>query len=102
MGNGIEKYVMPIRNKVKRETTEKKELYNRRKASECSAKKESYKYQGILEENTIKQTEIKNKVKKKYFRRTKLLESKLYSVNVIKGINTGAFFIVKWPGFFVN
>ena len=51
--------------------------------------KETYKYLGILEADTIKQKEMKEKIKKEYLRRTrKLLEIKQYSRNLIKGINT--------------
>ena len=52
---------------------------------------ETYKYLGILEADTIKQVEMKNKIQKEYHRRTrKLLETKLNSRNLIKGINTSA------------
>ena len=51
--------------------------------------KETYKYLEILEADTIKQVETKEKVKKEYLRRIrKLLETKLCSRNLIKGINT--------------
>ena len=51
--------------------------------------KETYKYLGILEADTIEQVEMKEKNKKGYFRRAKkLLETKLCSRNLIKGINT--------------
>ena len=51
--------------------------------------KETYKYLGILEANTIKQTQMKDRIRKEYLRRTrKLLETKLSSRNLIKGINT--------------
>ena len=51
--------------------------------------KETYKYMGILEADTIKQQEMKENIKKEYFRGTrKLLETKLYCRNLIKGINT--------------
>ena len=50
--------------------------------------KEPNKCLGILETDTIKQLEIKEKIKKEYFRGTrKLHETKLYSWNLIKGIN---------------
>ena len=42
--------------------------------------KETYKYLGILEVDTIKQVERKDKIQKEYLRRTKkLLETKLSS-----------------------
>ena len=51
--------------------------------------KGTYKYLGILESDTIKQVEIKERNLKKYLRRTrKLLETKLYCRNLGKGINT--------------
>ena len=49
----------------------------------------TYKYLGILKAATIKQVEMKDKIRKEYLRRTrKLLETKLFSRNLIKGINT--------------
>ena len=62
--------------------------------------KETYKYLGILEGDTIKQVEMKEKIKKEYLRRTrKFLKTKLSSRNLIKGINTWAVPIVRysWP-----
>ena len=51
---------------------------------------ETGKYLGILEVNTIKHVEME-KNKKEYLRRTrKLFETKLYSRDVIKWINTWA------------
>ena len=50
---------------------------------------ETYKYLGILEADTIKQVEMKDKIWKEYLRGTrKQLETKLSSRNLIKGINT--------------
>ena len=61
------------------------------------AENETYKYLGILEADTIKQVEIKNKILKEYLRRTrKLLETKLSSRNLIKGINTWAVPLVRY------
>ena len=52
---------------------------------------ETYKYLGILEADTIKQVQMKDTIRKEYLRRTiKLLETKLSSRNLIKGINTCA------------
>ena len=52
------------------------------------AENETYKYLDILLANTIKQVEMKDKIQKEYLRRTrKLLETKLFSRNLIKGIN---------------
>ena len=63
--------------------------------------KETYKYLGILEADTIKRVEMKNKIQNEYLRRTgKLLESKLSKRNLIKGINTGAIHLVTYSGYF--
>ena len=50
--------------------------------------KEIYKYLWILEADTIKQEEMKEEIKKEYFRRTRKLLVIIYSRNLIKGINT--------------
>ena len=61
------------------------------------------KYLGILEADTIKQVEMKNKIQKEYLRRTrKLLETKLNSRNLIKGINTWAVPLVRYSGPFLK
>ena len=61
--------------------------------------KETYKYLGILEAETIKHQEIKEKIQKEYIRRTrKLLETKLSCLNLIKGIRTWAFSVVRYSG----
>ena len=63
------------------------------------AENETYKYLGILEADTFKQVEMKNKIQKEYLRRTrKLLETKLNSRNFIKGINTWAVSLIRYPG----
>ena len=55
------------------------------------------KYLGILEADTIKQVEIKEKIMREYLRRNrKLLETKLSSGNFIKGINTWAVLFVRY------
>ena len=67
------------------------------------AENETYKYVGILEADTIKQAEIKEKIQKEYLRRTrKLLETKLNSRNLIKGINTWAVPLVRYSGPFLK
>ena len=53
--------------------------------------KESYKYLGIVEEDTIKQAEMREKIKNEYPRRTrKLFEIKLNCRKIIEEINTRA------------
>ena len=50
-----------------------------------------------MEADTIKQVEMKEKILKEYFRRTrKLLETKLSSRNLIKGINTWVVPLVRY------
>ena len=67
------------------------------------AEKETYKYLGILEADTIKQVEMKAKILKEYLWRTrKLLEIKLFSRNLIKGINTWAVPLVRYSGPFLK
>ena len=53
--------------------------------------------------DTIKQVEMKEKIKKEYFRRMrKLLETKQYSMNLIKEINVWAVFLVRCSGPFLK
>ena len=67
------------------------------------AENETYKYLGILEADTFKQVEMKTKIQKEYLRRTrKLLETKLSSRNLIKGINTWAVALVRYSGPFLK
>ena len=64
---------------------------NKLKKNRKVGEKETYIYLEIMEADTIKQVEMKEKFKKLYLRRTKkLLETKLYCGNLIKGINTWA------------
>ena len=64
--------------------------------------KETYKYLGILEADTIKQVQIKDTIRKEYLRRTrKLLETKPSSRNLLKGINTWAVPLVRYSGPFL-
>ena len=58
---------------------------------------------GILENDTIKQVEMKRKIKKVHLKRTrKLLRTKLSSRNLIKGINTWAVLLVRYSGSFLK
>ena len=58
------------------QTTNGIELPNQDKIR-THAENETYKYLGILEADTIKQVEMKDKIQKEYFRTKKLLETKL-------------------------
>ena len=65
--------------------------------------KETYKYLGIFEADTIKQVEMKEKIKKEYLKRTrKLPETKLCCRNLIKGINTWAVHLVRYSELFLK
>ena len=87
---GIEKCAMLIMKSGKRHMTDGMELPNHDKLRTLE-ENETYKYLGILEADTIKQVEMKDKIRKEYLRRTrKLLETKLSSRNLVKGINTWA------------
>ena len=58
---------------------------------------------GILEADTIIQAEMKEKIQKEYLRRArKLLETKLNSRNLIKGINIWAVPLVRYSGAFLK
>ena len=71
---GIKKCAMLVIKSGKRHLTNGKELPNQDKIRTLG-KKETYKYLGNLETETIQQVE-KKKIKKEYLRRTrKLLES---------------------------
>ena len=102
MGFGIEKYALLTMKNGKRHRTDGIELPNQDKIRTL-AENEAYKYLGIVEADTIKQVEMKNKTQKEYLRRTrKLLETKLYSRNLIKGINTRAVLLVRYSGPFLK
>ena len=79
---------MLVTKSGKRHITEGVELPNQ-VVIRTLGEKETYKHLGILEADIIKQQEMKEKIKKVYLRRArKLLETKLYSRNFVKGINT--------------
>ena len=66
-------------------------------------KKETCKYFGILKTDTIKQLEVTENSLKEYLRRTrKLLETKLYSRNLIKGINVWVVPLKRYSGPFLK
>ena len=58
---------------------------------------DGYKYLGVLQLDSIKNGEMKEKVKSKYIRRVKkLLGSQLNGENVIAGMNTWAVGIIRY------
>ena len=102
MGFGIEKCALLVVKSDKRHMTDGIELPNHDEIRTLG-ENETYKYLGILEADTIKQVEMKDKIRKEYQRRTrKLLETKLSSRNLIKGINTWAVPLVRYSGLFLK
>ena len=76
---GIGKCTVLVMKSGKRHLTDRMELANQEKFRTLG-EKETYKYLGILEADTIKQAEMKEKIKKKYLRRTrKQFERKTFS-----------------------
>ena len=95
---GIEKCAILIMKSGKRHMNEGMELPNQERIRKFG-QKETCKYLGMLEVDTIKQEEVKEKIKKVYLGRMRnQLETKLYSRNLIKGINTRAVFFVRYSG----
>ena len=86
----------------KRRVTDRKELPNHDKIR-MLGEDETYKYLVILKADTIKHVEMKDKIRKEYHRRIrKLLETKLSSRNLIKGINTWAVPLGRYSGPFLK
>ena len=87
----------------KRHMTDGMELPNHDDRIRTLKENETYKYFGILEADTIKQVQMKDLIRKEYLRRTrKLLETKLSSRNLIKGMNTRAVLLVRYSGPFLK
>ena len=105
----IQKCAMFAMKSGKRHLTDRMEIPNQGKIRTL-AENETYKYLGILEADTIKQVEMKNKIQKEYLRRTrKLLETELNGRKLIKGTNTWAVLSLdipdpfsKWPKMNLN
>ena len=99
---GIEKCAMLVMKSGKRHMTDGMELPNHDRIRTLG-ENETYKYLGILEADTIKQVQMKDKIRKEYLRiNTKLLETKLSSRNIIKGINTQVTPLVRYSGPFLK
>ena len=99
---GIEKCAMLVMESGKRHMTDGMELPNHHRIRTLG-ENETYKYLVILESDTIKQVQMKDMIRKEYLRRPrKLLETKLSSRNLIKGINTWAVPIVRFSGPFLK
>ena len=98
----IEKCAILVMKSGKRHLTDGMELPNQDKIRTLG-ENETYKYLGILEGNTTKQVEMKDKIQKEYCRRTrKLLEIKLSCRTLIKGINTWAVSLIRYLGIFLK
>ena len=96
MGFGIEKCSLLVMKTGKRHLIDGIELPNQDKIRTL-AENETIKYVGIMEADTIKLVEMKNKIQKEYLRRTrKLFETRLSSRNLIKGMNTWAVTLVRY------
>ena len=74
---GIEKCALQGMKSGKRHMTDGMKLQNQDKIRTLG-EKETYKYLGILEADTIKQVEMNEKIKKEYLRRTRKLLEKSY------------------------
>ena len=99
---GIKKCAMLYMKSGKWHMTDGKELPNQDKIRTLG-KNETYKYLGILEADTTKQVEMKDKTQKEYLRGIrKVLETKLSRRNLIKGINTWAVLLVRYSGPFLK
>ena len=86
----------------KQQLTDRIDLPNQDKIRTL-VEKETCKNLRNLEANTIKQVEMKEKIKKEYLRGTrKLLKTKLSSRNLIKGINTWAVSLIIYSGPFLK
>ena len=82
----------------KRHMTEGIELPNQEKIRTLR-EKETYKYMGILEPDTIKQVELKDNIKKEYLRRTrKLIEDKTRSQELYQRNKYLGFALVRYSG----
>ena len=58
---------------------------------------EAYKYLGVLENDKIKSTEVKDILRQEYFRRVKkILRSKLNAGNIIEAINSRAVSLIRY------
>ena len=99
---GIEKCAVLVMKSSKWHMTDGMELPNQDKIRTLR-ENETYKYLGILEADTIKQVEMKEKIQWESLRRTrKLLKTKLSNRNIIKGINTWAVSLIRYSGPFLK
>ena len=99
---GIETCAMLVMKSNKRHITDGMEQPNHNRIRTLG-EEETFKYLGILEGDTIKQVEMKDKIRKEYLWRTrKLHEKHLSSRNLIGGINTWAVPHIRYSGSFLK
>ena len=99
---GIDKRAMLVMKKGKIVKTDVIQLPND-KVINSLEEGESYKYLGVLEADEVMVKEMKDKVKKEYYRRVrKMLETQLNSGNVFKAINTWAVSVVRYSAAFLG
>ena len=99
---GIEKCAMLVMKSGKRHMTDVMEL-PKQDRTRTLEENETYKYLEILEADTIKQVQMKDTIQKEYLRRTRrILETRLSSRNLIKGINTWAVPLVRYSAPFLK
>ena len=99
---GIEKCAVVIMKRGKMSSSNGIELPHDDVIKELIAE-EGYKYLGVLESDTIMKNKMKEKISMEYFRRVKkVLETKLNSKNLIKGVNTWAISLMRYPAPFLD
>ena len=95
---GIEKCTILVMKSGQRHRTEWIDQSNQKKIRTLG-ENDAYKYLRILEADTMKQVQMKEKLQKEHLRRTrKLLETKLSCRNLIKGMNFWAVSLVRYSG----
>ena len=98
---GIDKCAMLVMKKGKIVKSDGIQLPNN-KVIKSLEERESYQYLGVLEADEVMVNELKDKVKKEYYRRVrKVLETKLNSGNVFKAINIWAVSVVRYSAAFL-
>ena len=99
---GIENCAMLVIKCDNRHMTDGIELPNHNKIRTLE-ENNNYKHLGILDADTIKKVQMKDKIRKEYLRRTqKVLETKLSRRSLVKGINTWDVPLVRYSGAFLK
>ena len=100
---GIEKSTMLIMKSGKRETSEGLELSNKESIKKLGKKRKITSTWEYWKWTPSNKTEMKENIRNGYLRRTiKLFETRLCSRNLIKGINTWAISLVRYPAPFLK